>query len=242
MFALVKEMNVAFGNPEGNPASIDMQALVMQAKSIGSEFVELMKALGYEVQMAIVPDQLNNPVVMDDVRDALCDIMVFDLGAFHRMGIDAERDMAEVVGAVMTRFCKSEDELLATRAKYDALGVRYTVHGEFPKVFLRSAEDQQMPEYPIGKFLKSAGYRQPSFYALPQAPAAPADAPSGLQRAYIGMAAQRSATMARETAWLEWQKNAVTAFQAELDNMSDAQRDAVLFGEFEVLHTLRKKG
>lgn len=242
MFVLVKEINVAFGNPEGNPANINMQALVMQAKSIGSEFVELMKALGYEVQMAIVPDPDAGPVNMDDVRDALCDIMVFDLGAYHRMGIDAERDMAEAVGALMTRFCKTEDELLATRAKYDALGVRYTVHGEFPKVFLRSAEDQQMPEYPIGKFLKSAGYRQPKFYALPQAPSTLEIGSSGLQRAYIDMAIQREETMAREVAWLQWQKDAVVAFQADLDNMTADQRNAVISGQFEVKHSLRQKG
>lgn len=172
-------MNVAFGNQEGDPASIDMRALVMQSKSIGSEFVELMKALDYEVSMKIEVAERSSPVNIDEVRDALCDVMVFALGAFHRMGIDAESDMAEVVSAVMTRFCQWPSDLLDTRSKYDQLGVKYTVHGTFPRVFLRSAKDQQMPEYPLGKFLKSASYRQPVFSPLP-APKALADpGPSG---------------------------------------------------------------
>jgi hypothetical protein len=158
MFELVSMMNVAFGNPQGNPLDYETPynetawaRLESQCKNIKSELKELYDAINARDVLAI--------------RDALCDINVFSLGAHHFMGYDANRDMQSVIDGVMTRFCKDEVELEATKTKYDALGVRYVVEGVFPTVCLKSSEDQLMPEYPKGKFLKSAGYSQPVFYA-----------------------------------------------------------------------------
>jgi hypothetical protein len=257
MFQRVAEMNVAFGNERGDPSNIDEQALMMQSKSIGSEFVELMKALGVQVNMQFQPFA-SGPTNMDDVRDALCDIMVFALGAFHRMGIDAEDDMESVVSAVMSRFCKHEHDLLATRAKYDAAGVAYTVHGEFPRVYLRSEHDQQMPEYPKGKFLKSASYRGPIFAPLPApvppadpAPSAPTAPPSGQPagRRFMGpgaapmeeMAAQREQVMAQQRAWLDWRVQALERFKEELEACSESQQRALMSGDFTIKHVITRK-
>lgn len=243
MFNLVKSMNEAFGNLQGDPAHIDLKMLDMQAKSIGSEFVELMKALGYEVQMKIecvTPEGFKPD--MDEVRDALCDIMVFALGTFHRMGINAELDMESVVEALLTRFCKDEAELLASRAKYDMENVAYTVHGNFPRVFLRSAVDQKMPEYPKGKFLKSAGHQKPKFYRLTNASRVENKDSSSPPRNYIGKASTDAITQSRTRLWEQWREAAVAAFAAELDKTTDAQKDSVLYGEFEVVHVMRRKG
>ena len=262
MFQRVSEMNTAFGNERGDPACIDMQALMMQSKSIGSEFVELMKALSIQVNMQFEPIPVPHPyktsVEFDEVRDALCDIMVFALGAFHRMGIDAEDDMESVVNAVMSRFCKDEHDLLATRAKYDAAAVMYTVHGEFPRVYLRSAHDQQMPEYPKGKFLKSASYRQTVFAPLP-APAPVADpapsAPPALAavqpagRKFMGvyatpmeeMAMQREETVKQQRAWLDWRVAALERFREELEACSESQQRALMSGDFVIKHVITRK-
>ena len=81
------------------------------------------------------------------------------------IGADPDADMHAVIDGVLTRFCRDEAELQATKLKYDTLGVKYYVEGVFPEVCLKSAEDQG-DEYPKGKFLKSVGYRLPVFPAL----------------------------------------------------------------------------
>jgi len=261
MFERVIDMNIAFGNERGDPARIDEQALMMQSKSIGSEFVELMKALGFEVQMRIecvTPEGFKPD--MDDVRDALCDIMVFALGAFHRMGVNAEDDMETVVNSVMTRFCINEQWLEETKKVYDAKGVRYTVHGEYPRVFLRSAFDQQMPEYPQGKFLKSASYRPPTLAPLP-APLPPADPgpseppasplpegrkffrapPPGGKSPLQEMAEQREISMKAEREWVAWKVAALEAFKKDLEDCDQSTRDQLMAGVVEIKHVMKFK-
>lgn len=150
MFARVSKMNVAFGNPKGDPNNIDWYRLEKQCKNILGEYKELLEAL-----------EAKN---LDGVRDALCDINVFSLGAHHFMGIDVEADMDAVIDALMTRFCKDAVDLDATKAKYDALGIEYYVEGAFPCVCLKSAKDQDDihgEHFPKGKFLKSASFSQP---------------------------------------------------------------------------------
>jgi len=167
MFEQVSEMNTAFGNPKGNPALLDAysteeytaawQRLEKQCKNILAEYQELQNALA-DRNLA-------------DVRDALCDINVFSLGAHHLMGIDANEDMAEVVGALYSRFCTDEAHLKATSDHYFAKGVEHYYEGEFPRKCLKSSKDQgysmvdgqDVWEYPKGKFLKALGYRQPVF-------------------------------------------------------------------------------
>lgn len=168
MFKLVSNMNAAFGNPKGDPRNLlplpDVSSecethyngvawgrVIKQCKNIRDEVDELDTAL-------VLRD-------LDDVRDALCDIIVFALGAYHIMGIDADRDMETVVNAVMTRFVKDPDDLDATINLHWAKGVKNTyTQGEYPTMILKSSEDQ--PDAPKGKFLKSASYKQPIFYKI----------------------------------------------------------------------------
>lgn len=167
-FVFVSAMNEAFGNPKGNPLDYDgpwnnaWTRLQSQCKNIPKEYEELQKAFAERH--------------MDAVRDALCDIMVFALGAYHFTGYDADRDMQSVISAVLTRFCADEAQLAATKAHFDSLGLEYYAEGEFPFVRLKSSKDQGDGEYPKGKFLKSVGYRQPVFYQVPR-PDPKAEAP-----------------------------------------------------------------
>lgn len=152
MFKSVKDMNTAFGNPEGDPRDLDWTRLEKQISNVKDEYNETMLALQ------------NRDV--EQVRDGLCDIMVFALGAFHFMGVDADVDMQAVIAGVMTRFCKDQAELDATIKKYDALEVEFYIEGEFPTKCLKSAKDQKDKNgdnLPMGKFLKSANYSQPVF-------------------------------------------------------------------------------
>jgi hypothetical protein len=168
MFKLVSQMNEAFGNQKGNPNVINGKKLVSQCKNIASEFQELMKPLGFDVAFQFTPITVSGyQGQMDDIRDALCDIMVFALGAHHIMGYDAERDMQSVIDGVMTRFCKDSLEMAVTIEKYKALGVSLYPDGQFPKLCLKSTHDQVGTDgdtYPKDKFVKSVGYRKPIFY------------------------------------------------------------------------------
>lgn len=236
MFELVSDMNVAFGNPKGDPSHImrDLEVHVAQCKNIGAEFLELMKAFGVHAGISLNSQYTSNDVDeshgtggvdIDGVRDALCDIMVFALGAFHKMGVDADADMREVVSALYSRFCLGTAHLLDTQEHYDKLGVRYTVEGTFPTVCLKSAEDQQMPEYPKGKFLKAVGYRKPRFYELPF---------QELESAAEQMAKQRAQRMKEEAEWLVYRQDVVAKLQADLDAVPDDRRAKLLSGEHTV--------
>lgn len=167
-FEAVSKMNEAFGNPKGDPASIDGKRLLSQCKNIGKEYEELMAAFGIKIEITYGERGSAVPVKgdpVDNIRDALCDIVVFALGGQHFMGYDGNNDMAEVVSALYSRFCRNVEHLEETCSHYDKLGIKYYVEGKFPTVCLKSLLDQGDGEYPKGKFLKALGYRKPSFYA-----------------------------------------------------------------------------
>lgn len=157
-FHLVSEMNIAFGNPAGDPTKyINVERLRNQCKNIPKEYKELTDAFdAFETEST----QKN----LDDIRDALCDIMVFAYGAFHLMGINADADMAQVIAALETRFVRDSEHLFQTLAYYkDEKGLKVYVEGTFPRMVIKSAEDQGDGEYPKGKFLKAVGYHEPEF-------------------------------------------------------------------------------
>lgn len=176
MFAYTCNMNIAFGNPAGNPADLledksssrfqaAMHTLKQQVKNIPVEYEELMLAIA-----------LGD---VDKIRDGLCDIVVFALGAFHKLGLDADDDMRAVLDGVMSRFCHTEQDVLATAAKWANLGVKDVVAGgAYPRAFLKCSKDttSKTGEFiPAGKFLKSVNTREPVF--TPIAPNAQEDLP-----------------------------------------------------------------
>lgn len=173
-FQRVAAMNIAFGNPKGDPSNIDIDRIRKQCMNLPDELGELMIALGADaslVKAAItnlkwVASKATGEVDLDGVRVALCDIHVFDYGTHHLMGIDADADMRAVVDGVMTRFIKDEADKEATVAAHAAKGVTEVYfEGSFPTMVMKSAIDQ--PDAPAGKFLKSASYREPVFAPLP---------------------------------------------------------------------------
>ncbi|WP_019653986.1 hypothetical protein [Variovorax atrisoli] len=170
----VAAMNTAFGNPRGNAASIDQDRVRKQCLNIADELGELYIALGADetaIKAAVENLKWNaakacGDISHDQARDALCDIHVFAYGAHHLMGIDADRDMNDVVDGVMTRFIKDDADKAATIAKHATSGVTDVYfEGEYPTMVMKSGSDQ--PDAPKGKFLKSASYREPVFAPLP---------------------------------------------------------------------------
>lgn len=157
MFEDVATMNVAYGNSKGDPLTPDWERLKSQAKNIGDEFRELMED-GIEAKN------------ITEVRDAICDILVFTLGLGHMAGVPVESDMAAVYKSNMSKFCKNTDELIDTVAKYHSLGVVVYSEGDFPMVRVKSARDQTdkngKADYRAGKMLKCVKYEEPVFAPL----------------------------------------------------------------------------
>lgn len=83
MFNHVKEMNTAFGNPEGRAsvyAESGPQADAAWAK-LGKQCANIVQE--YRELLTAIDDDKS----LDETRDALCDILVFTFGAFHFMGV-----------------------------------------------------------------------------------------------------------------------------------------------------------
>jgi hypothetical protein len=173
---LVAYMNTAFGNPKGFHEHINWPRIQKQCLNIPDELGELFIAMGADSDVMKSAVQAfkehialakpgSNPIRLDLVRDALCDIHVFAYGAHHLMGIDADADMRAVIDGVMTRFIKDDEDKAATIALHAAAGVTDVYfEGSYPTMVMKSASDQ--PDAPKGKFLKSASYKQPVFPML----------------------------------------------------------------------------
>jgi len=170
VFQRVADMNTAFGNAKGNPSKIDWDRIRAQSKNIGDEFTELMTALGADdksikalkTAVAGIKFDADKEVNLNEVRDGLCDVVVFSHGAHHLMGYCADADMNAVINGVMTRFVKDAADLQATLRAHAANGVvDVYAEGQFPTMVLKSNSDQ--PDAPKGKFLKSASYKPTKF-------------------------------------------------------------------------------
>ena len=152
MFKDVSLMNEMFGNLKGDPNIINWPRVENQSKNILDEYEELLEALRQED-----PAQL---------RDALCDIMVFTLGVYHLIGGDADKDMQEVYRSNMSKFCTNKDELEKTINYYNRIGIKVYGGGEFPYAYVKSLSTQigaNGRSYPKDKFLKCINWKEPNF-------------------------------------------------------------------------------
>lgn len=169
----VVEMNEAFGNPAGNYPPYDIEHIVRQCRNIFDEYLELLEALGYSASIIGQLRDAHNSISREwcprisppdfvEVRDALCDIQVFSIGAQHLLGVVPDDDMHAVIDGVMSRFIKDERDLDATIELHASKGVTDVYfEGEFPKMVMKSASDQ--PDAPKGKFLKARSYKPTEF-------------------------------------------------------------------------------
>lgn len=158
MYKDVCTMNEAFGNFAGDPRNPDWKRLGNQCKNILDEYNELF-------------DDGITPQNMTEFRDAICDILVFTLGAAHMAGMDVERDMRTVFDSNMSKFCRDQEEVDATVKKYVDLGLEVVVEGEFPRKRVKSTKQQydnveggRAPKlYQANKMLKSVAFKEPVF-------------------------------------------------------------------------------
>lgn len=160
MFEDVSSLNIAFGNPAGNPLNPNWERLKNQAKNILDEYNELMED-GIEAQD------------INEVRDAICDILVFTLGLAHMAGVPVEEDMKAVDKSNRSKFCADVEQLLKTVDKYESLGVEVYVDGEYPMRRVKSAAtqtDKNGKLYQKDKMLKGVAFEEPVLMNLCEAP------------------------------------------------------------------------
>ena len=154
MYKDVIDMNEAFGNFSGDRLNPNWEALSNQSKNILDEYNELF-------------DDGINPKDMKEFRDAICDILVFTMGAAHMSGMDLEADMKMVFDSNMSKFCANEKDLTDTINKYVFdIGIEIYVDGEFPRKRVKSAKEQTGLDgkiYQANKMLKSVSFKPPVF-------------------------------------------------------------------------------
>lgn len=152
MFNEVSHMNSIFGNDKGNITDAPWSKLENQCKNILDEYEELVEALKNKDSI--------------ETRDALCDILVFTLGAFHILGADADRDMRKVYESNMSKLCSNQEELSRTREFYEELGIEVYTGGTFPCAWVKSTKQQTDLSgkiYQKDKFLKNINWKEPIF-------------------------------------------------------------------------------
>jgi predicted HAD superfamily Cof-like phosphohydrolase len=152
MFKQVAYMNEVFGNHKGNPLDPNWDKLSNQSSNILDEYEELLEALKAKDMIG--------------VRDALCDILVFTLGAYHMTGFDADVDMLSVYESNMSKLCANYSEVKATQEYYNGLEVETYEQGAYPAVCIKSLKDQKDKygkNYPKDKFLKNVNWMEPEF-------------------------------------------------------------------------------
>lgn len=146
----VKDMNVAFGNPEGDIENVNWEDLRTQIRCIPEEIDETMEAI----------DEHNVTKLIDGISD----ICVFAIGAAHKAGFDLEKSMKAVYISNMSKFITDDLLLAQTIAKYNQLGIAVGEAGEYPTKYVFSMFDQYDVNekfYPKNKFLKSVAFKEP---------------------------------------------------------------------------------
>ena len=252
MYQAVRAMNVAFGNATFGPLPFNSLTSPEERKAAWERLEKQCWAIGGNGNQEVHGElkELHDALAernITKVRDALCDLMVFILGAYHFTDYDAEQDMQCVLDGVMTRFCRDEAELKATIAKYDAMGVATYHGGSFPYVWVKSYSDQTDvggEHYPKGKFLKSVGFKEPTFFEHPEV----LRTVESRSRTFIGsnvtaeMGKEREIRKVAQNAWLLKRSNMLEMINQRLDDLDDEQRAKLVDGDWDISVQLKKLG
>lgn len=154
-FKAVSELNTLWGNLPNDRRNQDWGRLEAQAKNIYDEYLELMEAIENRD--------------LTEVRDAICDILVFTYGLGHLANVPVDKDMKEVDRSNRSKFAATPEILTQTIKKYTDLGIEVVGQGEFPLVVIRSTKEQTDKlgnVYRANKILKATSFETPVFRPL----------------------------------------------------------------------------
>jgi len=147
----VSYLNSIWGNSKGDKENPDWSIAESQLQLIAEEFFELHQAI----------EEKN----ITEVRDAIADVLVTCYGMAHRLGIDADSDMAEVHKSNLSKLCLTQEEVTQTLKHYaDQCISVYAPTQDLPvavRVTYSHTVDGKL--YPKAKILKSINWREPKF-------------------------------------------------------------------------------
>lgn len=173
----VAELNILFGNPQGDLANPNVKGLRKQAKLCIEESAEAYEAadtnssvvVSYQAKLANADI---NPVDLVGIADSVGDMLTVAYGLAHMAGFDADKIYDLVHESNMTKFIPTEDDVLPALNYYWNVGYpdgSLAIEGEFPMAFIRVIKTVVVngKEIPEGKFLKNMlTFKEPNFYAL----------------------------------------------------------------------------
>lgn len=160
-FEKVSQLNVAFGNPQGdlnNLSEADWVRIEKQALLVVEEANEVLEA-AQEKDLVKLMDGTGDVTTVND-------------GVAHIAGYDNVVVYNIVHDSNMSKFCPNQDIVDQTLEKYYAMGFKVGelyVEGEFPAKCIKVACDTTLvidgedKLFPQGKFLKSVLFREPDF-------------------------------------------------------------------------------
>ncbi|BDH16675.1 MAG: hypothetical protein [Bacteriophage sp.] len=161
---------------EQNQWRVDTSGVVGVQRIAGykpnNNWADLGKHLTYQLQETIEQVVAFNERNQEDYRDASSDVRVLLDAQQASVTWDLESDFNEVVSKLYTRFDATEEDALATQAKYAALGVETLIAqdpdtGRYVNKVAKSTRGQDGEYYPEGKFLKSVNFKLPEFALEP---------------------------------------------------------------------------
>lgn len=115
-FTRVGDLNNLFGNAAGDPLSPVWGQLSTQLLLIQEEVAELSEA--------------HDARDVNEIRDALADILTVTYGYYHLLGVCADADMLKVHESNMSKLCRTRYEVEQTKEAYKARGLEVYDGGE----------------------------------------------------------------------------------------------------------------
>lgn len=159
-FLKVCELNLAFGNKQGNLETPDWVALRKQAMLCLEEAKEMLEAVEKQD--------------MEALMDAQGDLTTVNDGVAFVAGFNGDAVYDLVHQSNMTKFIQNEDEVAPALKYYYDKGFKKNelrIEGEFPQVCIKVAVDTELNGkfYPKGKFLKNMlHFKEPDFSSIGQ--------------------------------------------------------------------------
>lgn len=180
-FEKVSALNEAFGNPKGDLAKPDVQAIRKQAMLCLEEAIELVEAAypGMQVMWELKRGKGKaepGPTDLDLVglMDAQGDLTTVNDGVAHIAGFNGNDVYNAVHISNMSKFISTEDDKIKALDYYYSLGFQpddLFLRGDYPYKAIIVKRDIRLNGkfYPAGKFLKNmVTFKEPDFsYILP---------------------------------------------------------------------------
>lgn len=174
-FEKVSALNNSFGNPKGDLANPNVEAIRKQALLCLEEAIEMVEASNPGIKVTFHIDRVspdNNDVDLVALMDAQGDLTTVNDGVAHVAGFDGNEVYQLVHESNMTKFIAVPTDVKPALEYYYGLGFKpqdLILVGDFPEKAIKVAEDIRLNGkfYPKGKFLKNMlTFVEPDFSKL----------------------------------------------------------------------------